>query len=61
LCRFGFDIIEKIITNCSKGVITILNKEDTTPEKELVNDLISIITVFSSRIYGLRSHKKPNK
>ena len=28
------------------------------PEQELVNDLISIIHVFSCRIYGLRKYKK---
>jgi predicted site-specific integrase-resolvase len=34
----------------------VLNEEKTSPEKELVDDLISVVTVFSSRLYGLRSH-----
>ena len=56
LCRFGFELIERIVKEQSNGKIVVLNKEETSPEKELVNDLISIITVFSSRLYGLRSH-----
>jgi predicted site-specific integrase-resolvase len=39
----------------------VLDKEETSPEKELVNDILSIITVFSSRLYGLRSHSIKNK
>lgn len=34
------------------------NNEKSSPEQELVNDLISIIHVFSCRIYGLRKYKK---
>ncbi|WP_164669743.1 hypothetical protein [Virgibacillus doumboii] len=29
-----------------------------TYEQELVEDMLSIITVFSSRLYGSRSHKR---
>lgn len=61
LCRFGFELIERIIKEQSNGEIVVLNKTETSPEKELVNDLISIITVFSSRLYGLRSHKLKNQ
>jgi predicted site-specific integrase-resolvase len=55
LCRFGFDLIEHIIST-SNGKIVVLNQQQTSPQEELVDDLISIITVFSSRLYGLRSH-----
>lgn len=30
----------------------------TSPEEDLIKDLISIIHVFSCRIYGLRKYKK---
>lgn len=53
LCRFGFELVERII---GEGKILVLNNEQTSPQEELVKDLISIITVFSSRLYGLRSH-----
>jgi predicted site-specific integrase-resolvase len=61
LCRFGFELIERIIKEFSNGEIMVLNSEKTSPEKELVDDLISIVTVFSSRIYGLRSHSLKKK
>lgn len=61
LCRFGFDLIEKIISSSSNGKIVVLNQRNTSPQDELVNDLLSIITVFSSRMYGLRSHTIKNK
>ena len=35
-----------------------MNNDTHSPEQELVNDLISIIHVFSCRIYGLRKYKK---
>jgi len=57
LCRFGFEFVERIIEQHSNGKIVVLNQIKTSPEQELVNDLISIITVFSSRLYGLRSNK----
>jgi predicted site-specific integrase-resolvase len=56
LCRFGFQLVEWIITSF-KGEIVVLNEETDSPQEELVKDLISIITVFSSRIYGLRKYK----
>ena len=56
LCRFGFELVLRIIKS-TNGEIVVLDKQETSPEKELVNDIISIITVFSSRLYGLRSNK----
>ena len=56
LCRFGFELVERIIIQHGKGKIVVLNQQETSPQEELVNDLVSIITVFSSRLYGLRSH-----
>ena len=55
--RFGFDWFERFCNhyNCE---IVVINNPDTSPQKELIDDLISIIHVFSSRIYGLRKYKK---
>lgn len=36
-------------------------RETLSPQEELVQDLISIIHVFSCRIYGLRRYKKKLK
>jgi len=49
-CRFNFDVFERIIQEYSNGTIVVLDKTETSPEKEIVNDLISIITVFSARV-----------
>ena len=56
LCRFGFELIERLVQQYSNGEIVVLDKQKTSPQEELVNDLLSIVTVFSSRLYGLRSH-----
>lgn len=56
LCRFGFDLIENIIHRHSAGKIVVLDKGETSPNRELVNDLLSIVSVFSARLHGLRSH-----
>ena len=37
--------------------IIVLNNKATSPDQELVDDLISIIHVFSCRLYGLRKYK----
>jgi predicted site-specific integrase-resolvase len=59
LCRFGFDLIEQLVTK-SGGRITILNhQDDKTSEQELTEDLLSIIHVFSCRQMGRGNYKKP--
>ncbi|EOU1829729.1 IS607 family transposase, partial [Clostridium perfringens] len=35
-----------------------VNNESLSPQKELVQDIISILDTFSCRIYGLRKYKK---
>ena len=36
----------------------IINRsEDSTFEEDLASDVLEIITVFSARLYGSRSHK----
>lgn len=55
--RFGFDWFERLCNKFGTQIV-VLNNEKTSPEKELIDDLISIIHVFSCRIYGLRKYKK---
>jgi len=50
LCGFGFELIQGITEKYSNGKILVLDKKETSPEQELSNDLISIITVFSARV-----------
>jgi len=38
-------------------VIEVNGREFKEPQEELVKDMITIITSFAGRLYGLRSHK----
>lgn len=55
--RFGFDWFNNF---CEKhgAKIIILNQSSTSPEQELVEDLLNIVTVFSTRNQDLRIYKK---
>lgn len=57
LIRYGYEIIEEVCKHHNVTIEVINNTEDKTYEEELVEDVLSIITVFSSRLYGSRSHK----
>ena len=58
--RFGYDWFEKF---CEKfhTKIMIVNNETLSPNEELVQDMISILHVFSCRLYGLRKYKNQIK
>ena len=36
----------------------VMNNEELSPQEELVQDIVSILHVFSCRLYGLRKYKK---
>jgi len=56
LTRFGYELMEEFFK--SYGVdIVCLYKQSKTPHEELVEDLISIVTSFAGKLYGMRSHK----
>lgn len=56
LTRFGFDLIEERC-RVNNTELLVINLEKSSPEKELVEDLMTIIHVFSCRLYGLRKYK----
>ena len=58
--RFGYDWFEKF---CMKfhTTIVIVNNEELSPQEELVQDIVSILPVFSCRLYGLRKYKTINE
>ena len=56
--RFGFDWISDLLYRLTGTQIIIVENISTTPENELIQDLISIIHVFSCRVHGLRKYKK---
>ena len=59
--RFGFDWFARFLSTRFGVKIVILNDITASPEEELVKDLVSIIHIFSCRIYGLRKYKKDIK
>ncbi len=57
LVRFGFSLIE-IFCERHGTKLMIINNDSLSPSPEMVQDFLSIIHVFSARLYGLRSYKK---
>ena len=56
--RFGFDWFQNFLrTKCNVNLIAV-NDVISSPQQELVQDLVTIIHVFSSRLYGLRKYQK---
>lgn len=55
--RFGFEWFENLCKQHQTEIV-VLNHEETSPDQELVEDLTSIVHVFSCRLYGLRKYKK---
>lgn len=55
--RFGFEWFERFckMNGCE---ILLLNQERMSPEQEMVQDLMTIVHCFSSRLYGLRNYRK---
>ena len=55
--RFGFDWFEKFCNKFNVEIVVVKN-EKLSPHEELVQDIVSILQVFSCRLYGLRKYKK---
>ena len=60
LARFGFDLVEKVCNIHGTEIVETDGDEILSANEELTKDLISIITSFSARLYGLRSRKLKN-
>ena len=58
--RFGYDWFEKFCEKFHTKIIIVKN-ESFSPNEELVQDMISILHVFSCRLYGLRKYKNQIK
>ena len=57
LARFGFELIEWL---CEKFdcKLVVLYQQKYSPQAELVQDMLSVVHCFSSRVYGLRKYEK---
>jgi excisionase family DNA binding protein len=60
LLRFGAELVFAICEAKNVEVVILNQGEDTTFEEDLAKDVLEIITVFSARLYGSRSHKNQN-
>jgi len=57
LLRFGAELVFSVCEAKGVEVVIINNEEDKAFEEELAADVMEIIAVFSSRLYGSRSRK----
>ena len=57
LLRFGAELVFALCQTKQVEVVIINQGEDTSFEEELASDVLEIITVFSARLYGSRSHR----
>jgi putative resolvase len=56
LTRFGFETLRKMFQAFGTA-IEVVNSEEETPQEELVEDLITIVSHFAGKLYGMRSRK----
>jgi predicted site-specific integrase-resolvase len=59
LTRFGFNSLEKLLSKLNCEIIVI--NRDAENETDLLKDLVSIITYFCCRLYGLRRGNNKSK
>ena len=57
LLRFGAELVFALCQARQIEIVIINQGEDISFEEELAQDVLEIITVFSARLYGARSHK----
>lgn len=57
LLRFGAELVFSICEMRNVEVVVINQGDEPSFEEELASDVLEIITVFSARLYGSRSHK----
>ena len=56
LARFGFDLIQYLVEQ-NGGTVMVLDHTVYSPTTELTQDLLTILTVFSCRMHGLRKYR----
>jgi putative resolvase len=58
--RFGSELVVKIAAQFNTNIVFLEDKAQNF-EQTLAKDVLEIITVFSAKLYGSRSHKKTRK
>ena len=54
--RFGYDWFETLCRKHNTEIV-VLNNVETSPNQEIVDDIVSIVHVFSCRLHGLQKYK----
>ncbi len=57
LLRFGSELVFSLCEQFQTEVVIMNASSELSFEEELAQDVLEIITVFSARLYGARSHK----
>ncbi|MFA4719102.1 IS607 family transposase [Pyrococcus kukulkanii] len=55
LTRFGFETLKTLFQAFGTEIVVINGEKE--PKEELIEDLITIISHFARKLYGVRSHK----
>lgn len=58
LCRFAFDLLEHVLRRHGAQIVVDAHDGDAaaaSPELELAEDVLAVVTVFGARLYGKRS------
>ncbi|OPX92159.1 MAG: hypothetical protein A4E52_00100 [Pelotomaculum sp. PtaB.Bin013] len=61
LARFGYKYLEQYFQSCGACIDIVELDEAKSPQEELVEDMIAIVTSFSARIYGKRGGRVAKK
>lgn len=56
MCRFGYELIEQLCNQFNTKLV-VLKQNNSSREKELVEDILSIIQVFCCRLNGSKRYK----
>lgn len=54
--RFGYEWFERLCKMHDTKIV-VLNNVETSPTQEIIDDMVSIVHVFSGRLSGLRKYK----
>lgn len=58
LARFGYNYLKEYAKSFGVAIEAIEQKEKLEPNEEMVQDLVSVVTCFSAKIYGARGGRK---
>lgn len=61
LCRFAFDLVRHILKKHGTRIIVDESDAAPSPDTELSEDIISIVTVFGARLHGARGGRKKKR